>query len=102
MSLGVHLLHVLGVDTGLNLVSAEFPYKCTHSDELGEVLLVFLLILLGEGVHVFGDVATEDVLLVDIGVELAIGESWEALWRVGDVQTGIGGTLQDTEDTGTS
>ena len=66
------------------------------------MLLVFLLILLREGVHVLGDVTTEDVLLVDISVELTIGETWEALWRVGDVQTGISGTLQDTEDTGTS
>ena len=74
----------------------------THGDELGEMLLVFLLVLLREGVHVFGDVATEDVLLVDISVELAVGETWEALWRVGDVQTGISSTLQDTEDTGTS
>jgi len=66
VSLGVHLLHVLGVDAG--------------GDVLGEVLLVFLLILLREGVHVLSDVTTEDVLLVDISVELTVGETWEALW----------------------
>lgn len=80
MSLGVHLLHVLGVDAGLNSISIEYIFQFTHGDVLGEVLLVFLLILLREGVHVLSDVTTEDVLLVDISVELTVGETWEALW----------------------
>ena len=48
--------------------------------------------------------ATEDVLLQDLSVELLRlwVEAGEALLVVGDVETTVGGTLEGTEDTRTS
>merc|ERR1719348_2353212 len=54
----VHGLHAVGVNTEL--------------DVPGELLLVGLLVLLHQVVHVVGDVLSEDVLAVDVGVELAV------------------------------
>ena len=54
--------------------------------------------------HVLGDVATEDVLLQDLSIEL-LGlwvVAWEALLVVGDVDTTVGSTLEGTEHTRTS
>jgi len=84
----VHLLDVLGVDTVL--------------DESGELSLESFLVLFLELLHVVSDVTTEDVVLVDLSVELAVRESRESLGGVGDVDTGIGTALEDTEDSSTS
>lgn len=89
MSLGVHLLHVVSIDTGL--------------DELGELALV-LLGLLSELAHVVGNVATENVATEDLSIEgLLLGvPAGEALLAVGNVNTAINGTLEGTKDLGTS
>jgi len=84
----VHLLDVLGVDASL--------------DESGELSLESFLVLFFELLHVVTDVSTEDVVFVDFSVELTVSESGESLGGVGDVETGISGTLEDTEDSGTS
>lgn len=83
----VHLLEVTGIDVVL--------------DVLGELGLVALLILIGEGLHVLRDVATEDVVAEGVGIEL-LGlnvEAGEAALGVGDENTAVGGTLHGTEDT---
>ena len=68
--------------------------------------------------------SSHDVFLVDRGIKVSVGKSGESLktglmfdhyrkgqifWSfqaylggVGDVESGIGGSLEDTEDTGTS
>lgn len=63
-------------------------------------LVVFLL----KRLHVLGNVATNDVLLEDLGVELlGLGVvTRESLLVVGDEDTTVRGTLHGTEDTGTS
>ena len=104
MGLGVHLLDVLGVDAGLNGIVSKVQhwlYFVTYGNVLGEVFLVLLLVFLGQSVHVVSDVAAEDVALVHISVELTISETGESLGRVGDVQTGISGALENAEDAGT-
>lgn len=73
-----------------------------YLDVLREVFLEFFFIFFFKRVHVFSDVETHDVFLVDFSVEFTFGKSWESLWRVWNVQTSISSTLQDTEDTGTS
>ena len=65
------------------------------------MFLVLLLILLGERVHVVTNVTAKDVALVDIGIQLTVGKAGEALGRVGNVQTGIGGALENAKDAGT-
>lgn len=73
-------------------------------DVFSEVLLVVLLIILLHFTHVIGDVLTEDVALVHLGVE-GLGVTvvaGEALVAVGDIESTIGGTLEGSEDTGTS
>lgn len=78
---------------GLNLVVGV-------AAELG---LVALLIVVGEGLHVLSDVATEDVLAQSLGVQL-LGlhvVSRETLLGVRDVETTIRRTLHGTENTGT-
>lgn len=69
-----------------------------------ELGLVALLIIVGKGLHVLGNVTTEDVLAEGLGVEL-LGlnvEAGETLLGVGDVKTTVRGTLHGGEDTGTS
>lgn len=63
-------------------------------------LVVFLL----KRLHVLGNVATDNVLLKDLGVEfLGLGVvTRESLLAVGDEDTTVRGTLHGTEDTGTS
>jgi hypothetical protein len=73
-------------------------------DVAGELGLVTLLVVIGEGLHVLSDVAGEDVLAESLGVEL-LGldvETGEAVLGVGNEETTVGGTLHGTEDTGTS
>lgn len=86
----VELLKVTGVNVLLDIL-----------DELG---LVALLILIGEGLHVLRDVATEDVVAEGVGIEL-LGlnvVTGEAAVGVGDEDTTVGGTLHGTEDTVTA
>jgi len=69
-----------------------------------ELGLISLLIIIGKGLHVLGDVTTEDVFTEGFGVEL-LGlnvETWETVLGMGDENASIGGTLHGTEDTGTS
>ena len=73
-----------------------------YLDVLREVFLEFFFIFFFKRVHVFSDVETHDVFLVNFSVEFTFGKSWESFWRVWNVQTSISSTLQDTEDTGTS
>mmetsp|Transcript_9683 Transcript_9683/g.23693 ORF Transcript_9683/g.23693 Transcript_9683/m.23693 type:complete len:317 (+) Transcript_9683:1327-2277(+) len=71
-------------------------------DELGEVLLVLLVIFLLEVFHVFTDVPSEDALAVHVGVVL-LGVSvvsGESLLGVGDVESTVGGALEGSEDAG--
>merc|ERR1719348_1139895 len=87
----VHGLHAVGVNTEL--------------DVPGELLLVGLLILLHQVVHVVGDVLSEDVLAMDVGVELSVVaillvEAGEALAGVGDVHAGVDGALHGSEHLG--
>ena len=86
----------LGVDT-LQIVSRD-----TSSDVLAEVGLVLVLILLLQGPHVVGNVATDNVLTEDLRVQLSLGETDEALGGVRDIQTTISSSLQRGEDLGTS
>jgi hypothetical protein len=68
---------------------------------LGELGLVALLILIGEGLHVLSDVATDNVVLEGLGVEL-LGlnvVTGETALGVGDEDTTVGGTLHGSEDT---
>lgn len=69
-------------------------------EELTEALLIIISKLL----HVLSDVAGNNVLSEDISIKLLSlnVETGETLGGVGDVKTTIGGTLKDTEDTGTS
>jgi hypothetical protein len=72
-------------------------------DVAAELGLVALLIVVGERLHVLGNVATEDVLAEGLGVEL-LGlnvEAGEAILRVRDEEATVGSTLHGTEDTGT-
>ena len=73
-------------------------------DVLGELGVESLLVRLLERLHVVGNVETVDVLAVDGSIELlGFGvEAGEAAVAVGDVKTTIDGTLEGTEDTGTS
>lgn len=89
MGLGIELLKTIGLDLVVDVAL-----------ELG---LVALLIVVGEGLHVLSNVATEDVLAEGLGVEL-LGldiEAGESVLGVGDVETTIRGTLHGTEDLGT-
>ena len=105
MALGVHSFHVFGVNTGLkwflDYIKSQKSKK-TYLDVLREVFFEFFFIFFFKRVHVFSDVETHDVFLVDFSVEFTFGKSWESFWRVWNVQTSISSTLQDTEDTGTS
>lgn len=68
-----------------------------------ELGLVSLLIVIGQGLHVLGNVSSEDVLAEGLGVEL-LGlhvETGESVLGVGDENASIGSTLHGAEDTGT-
>lgn len=68
-----------------------------------ELALVALLIVVGKSLHVLSNVATVDVLLQGLGVEL-LGlhvETGESVLGVRDEDTTVGSTLHDTEDAGT-
>lgn len=90
VSLSINLLEVTGIDLVL--------------DVFGELAAVALLIVVGEGLHVLRDVATEDVVAEGLSVELLRLDvvTGEAVLGVGDEDTTVGSTLHGTEDTGTS
>jgi hypothetical protein len=73
-------------------------------DVARELGLVTLLIIIGEGLHVFSDVAGEDVLAEGLGIELLGLDvvTGETLLGVGNVEATVGGTLHGTKDAGTS
>lgn len=86
----VQLLKTIGLHVVINVAA-----------ELG---LVALLVVIGKSLHVLSDVTAEDVLAEGLGVELLGLDvvTGEAVLGVGNVETTVGGTLQGTEDTGTS
>lgn len=89
VGLAVQLLQTIGLDIVVKVL-----------DELG---LVALLVIVGQGLHVLGDVATEDVPAEGVGIEflgflVVAGESLLVVW---DEETAVGGTLHGTKDTGT-
>ena len=86
----VHLLQIIRLNTG--------------GDELGELLLVLVIVFLLEVAHVVGNMATIDVRAQNLGIQLlSLGIiTREALLTVGDEETTIGGSLHGSEDTRTS
>ena len=73
-------------------------------DVAAELGLVALLIVVGERLHVLGNVTSKDVLAEGLGVEL-LGlhvVAGEAVLGVGDEETTVRGTLHGAEDAGTS
>lgn len=90
VGLGVEILKTVGLNVVLNV--------------LDELAVVALLIVVGQSLHVLGDVATVDVLAESLRVQLLGLDvvARESLLRVGDEDTTVGGTLEGTEDTGTS
>ena len=88
----VHLLNLVAGDASL--------------DELGELTLESLGVLVLQVLHVVGNVLTDDSLLVNLGVVLAVlaltrvsGESSDG---VGNVNAAVAGTLEGTEESGTN
>lgn len=83
----VHLLNVIGLDTS--------------GDELGELLLVLVIVFLLEVAHVVGNVTTIDVRAKDLSIQLlGLGiVTRETVLTVGDEETTIGGSLHGSEDT---
>lgn len=90
MGLGVELLKAISLNVVLNVA--------------GELGLVALLIVVGEGLHVLSDVASEDVLAERLGVKLLGLDivTREAVLGVGHVEATVGSTLHGAEDAGTS
>lgn len=90
VGLGEDLLDLSGLDLVL--------------DVLLELRLVALLIVVGKTLHVLSDVAADNVVAEGLGIELLRldVETGEAVLRVGDEDTTVGGTLHGTEDTVTS
>lgn len=89
VGLEVGVLKVTSIDLALNV--------------LDELRAVALLIIIGKGLHVLSNVATEDVAAESLGVELLSlnVETGEAVLGVGDEDTTVRGTLHGTENTGT-
>jgi len=87
----------LGVQV-LETISFDFIFDIAR-----EQALVSLLVIIGEGLHVLGNMSSVDVLAKSLGVEflgfgVVAGESVRAVWNV---ETTIGSTLHGTKDTGT-
>jgi len=74
----------------------------TVLDVLAELFVVSIGVIGLQGLHVVGNVYTHDVLSVDISVVFTISESWESLGAVWDVQATIDGSLEGSENLGTS
>jgi len=110
----------VGSDGGVDGLVESLEALSTESFfPVGELLLEFLLVVLFEVVVVSLDVATEDMGLVFLGVERALGslslhgftsfvgdnlslgnvEARESLLLVGNVETTVASTFQGAEDT---
>lgn len=90
VGLGVEVLETVGLNVVRNV--------------LDELAVVALLIVVGQSLHVLGNVATVDVLAESLSVQL-LGlhvVARESLLRVGDEDAAVGSTLEGTKDTGTS
>jgi len=85
VALFVHGFESFAIDSGL--------------DVLRELLGVGLLVVLLQLLHVLGDVTTEDVFAVGLGVEvvLLVVVAWESLGGVWDVEATVDGALESTE-----
>jgi hypothetical protein len=72
-------------------------------DVAAELGLVALLIVVGESLHVLGNVTGEDVLAEGLGIELLAFDvvTGEAVLRVRNEDTTVRAALHGTEDTGT-
>jgi len=82
-----------------------YRFSCDTALDVGrELLLVSFLVLFQQVLHVIGNVDSEDVFTVGLGVELLrlIVVAWEAFGGVGDINTAINGTLHGSENSGTS
>merc|ERR1712025_165362 len=90
VSLLVHGLEALAVDASLHV--------------LRELLAVGLLVVLLQLLHVLGNVTTEDVFAVGLGVKvvLLVVVTRESLGGVGNVQTAVDGALERAEHLVTS
>jgi len=66
----------------------------------GKLLSVGLLVVLLKLLHVLGNIATEDVFAVGLGVEvvLFVVVAWESLGGVWDIKATINGALECTKD----
>ncbi|KAH3951794.1 hypothetical protein HBH53_062990 [Parastagonospora nodorum] len=73
-------------------------------DVAAELGLVALLVIVGEGLHVLSDVASENVLAKGLSIELLALNvvTGEAVLGVRNEYTTVGAALHGTEDTGTS
>jgi hypothetical protein len=73
-------------------------------DVAAELGLVALLIVIGKGLHVLGNVASEDVLAESLGIKLLALNvvTGEAVLGVGNEDTTVRAALHGTKDTGTS
>lgn len=85
----VHFLNVIRLDTS--------------SQELGELLLVLVVVFLFEVAHVISNMATIDVRAKDFGIQfLGLGiVTGETVLAVGNEDTTIGGSLHGSENTRT-
>jgi len=86
VALLVHGLEGVAVNAGLHV--------------LRELLGVGLLVVLLELLHVLGNVATEDVFAVGLGIEVVffVVVAWESLGGVWNIKTAIDSTFQGSED----
>ena len=109
----MHLL--VKILAGLDLVGSEALVP------LSELNLELLWVLLLELVHIGGDVVSEDVLSVDLGIEgglsllgisllsslvsdnleSGLSVTWESLGLMWDVESTVASTLHASEDSGT-
>ena len=91
VGLGVDVLEVISGDSVL--------------DELGELTVVGLLVFLLEVTHVVGDVSSEDLGAVSLGIVsplslLVLGGSGETTLVMGDRDTSVTSSLEGSEDLG--
>jgi len=66
----------------------------------GELFAVSFFVVLLQFIHVFGDVATEDVVAVGFGIELILVGviAWESFGGVWDVEATVDGTFEGAEN----
>ena len=88
--------------TGLRCLSTYGFSSNSILDVSGKLFLVRILVLVQQVLHVVGNVDSEDVFAVDLGVELLglIVVTGETFGGVGDVDATVHGSLHGSEDTG--